>query len=162
MQLDPNLIATFLSCGTTIAVGAVGLVYVRKTVKMKEEAETRLADAEARLRDAETRKVLADKDAILSSADEKDFTAICEAYAKLLEPMQKRIEALEGEVKRLSEANADLTKEVNSEKKKNEGLSRKLVAFIDLEKTLRKVAEASPELGTAMSDYTTKHGKIED
>lgn len=114
-----GLLLTTLSILTPIAVTVLGILFVRSSLKRKEDAEAKKAFAEADLAKEEINKIrLESRKIIRETIHEPTINEICEGYQKLFESMEKRISALESTIEEYEKQNSELkdnVKELNDE-----------------------------------------------
>jgi len=139
-NLSADTIHKILTLVTTIALGVIGAVHVRKSQVRKENAEADVAEEEIVNEKIKRAKLLK------GMTEEPNVTQICEEYRNLIGALRERVDILEDSVKKLQEENAQLRKELDLEKKKNTNLLAKLDSFSELEKALKKMDDSRHDI----------------
>jgi len=132
-----------------IIVAAIGVIFVRKNQKKKEEAEARIAEANAKMSETQLQKIQKEaKEVITGIINEPTIKDITEGYQNLVKNFKTQIEELQNENKRLRkdfneeinllkeeieemrQQNKVLKDDVSSRDNENKELKKKLDSFI--------------------------------
>jgi len=97
---------------TPFIVAIIGTIWVRSTLKVKENAEAKKANAEADLAKEEINKIRQEsRQAIREIIHEPTISDICEGYTKLLKSMRERVDKLEETLNNCQKRNEELESE---------------------------------------------------
>ena len=105
-----------------VVVTIIGVIFVSKSQKRKEEAEAKLTEAQVRLTETQYNKIQKEsKDVIASIINEPTIKDITEGYKNLMSNFKIQIEQLQDENKRIR---TDFNNEIEMLKKQIEILRR--------------------------------------
>jgi hypothetical protein len=163
VQLAYKVALIFAAIGgllVPIILAIMGVVFVRKNQRKKEEAEVKLTEAQVKLTEKQTDKIQEEsRNVILDTIKEPTIKEISEGYSTLMANFKIQIEQLQSENKRirydfnleldclreqieeLRTENKKLREDLSKSEKDNDMLKKKINSFI--EKTDKKNNQGS-------------------